>query len=40
MTSKVLTVCQLIVLTAFRYLNLSKISNGPSKRKISLHHQG
>ena len=28
-TSKVLTVCQQLVLTAFRYPNLSKTTNGP-----------
>ena len=33
MTSEVLTVCQQLVLTAFRYPNLSEIINGPKKGK-------
>ena len=33
MTSEVLTVCQQLVLTAFRYPNLSEIINGPKKEK-------
>ena len=33
MTSEVLTVCQQLMLTAFRYPNLSEIINGPKKGK-------
>ena len=40
MTSEVLTVCRQLVLTAFRYPNLSEIIYGPKKGKnIPLYHQ-